>query len=81
MRAEYLNAVFPHMGGKPQKYRAKNLLTRRQQEKYNCVYVFIFVPLHKEQIKKSLKPASDTRKPEFTRIEKQESFLKKKKQG
>ena len=51
MRAENLNAVFPHMGEQSQKYRTKNLLTRRQQEKYNCVYVFIFVPLHKEQSK------------------------------
>ena len=37
MRAEYLDAVFPHMGEQSQKYRTKNLLTRRQQEKYNCV--------------------------------------------
>ena len=51
MRAEYLDAVFPHMGEQSQKYRTKNLLTRRQQEKYNCVYVFIFVPLHKAQSK------------------------------
>ena len=51
MRAEYLDAVFPHMGEQSQKYRTKKPADRRQQEMYNCVYVFIFVPLHKEQSK------------------------------
>ena len=41
MRAENLNAVFPHMGGKPQKYRTKNLLTE-DSRKSTIVFTFSF---------------------------------------
>ena len=64
MRAEYLNAVFPHMGEQSQKYRTKNLLTE-DSRKSIIVFKFSFSYLCiREQSKKSLKPASDTRKPE-----------------
>ena len=41
MRAEYLNAVFPHMGEQSQKYRTKNLLTE-DSRKSTIVFTFSF---------------------------------------
>ena len=41
MRAENLNAVFPHMGEQSQKYRTKNLLTE-DSRKSTIVFTFSF---------------------------------------
>ena len=70
MRAENPDAVFPHMGGKPQKHCAKTTAKTcwpedsRDAEKI-VFNIFIFVPTQSGRKTRTKNHTSDTRKPDI----------------